>query len=284
MKNNHKKLIIDYMSIAAGCFVLSVAVNSFLLPNKISAGGISGVGTVLQYIFKIKLSVTNLVLNALLFLFGCKLLDRHTIIRTVYGVILFSVFLELGTFAPVYTESMMVASASGGVLMGAGLGMVMRAGGSTGGSDFAGIIIKRFFPHISLAKSVMLIDCAVVLLSGIVFKSFTVTFYSVAALLVCEAVNDKIITAGDDAKVIWIFSKNPIATADYILKSCGRGVTGIQSVGMFEKRRGLMLMCVVTPKELPHCLRIIKEKDKNAFVVIGNVHEVIGEGFKNFNG
>lgn len=283
MKNNHKKLIVDYIFITAGCFVLSVAVNSFLLPNKISAGGISGVGTVLMYLFKIKLSITNLALNALLFLFGFKLLGRNAIIRTVYGIVLFSAFLELGASAPVYTESMLVASASGGVLMGAGLGMLMRVGASTGGSDFAGIIIKKLLPHISPAKTVMLIDCAVVILSGIVFKSFTVTFYSVLALMVCAVVNDKILTAGDDAKVIWIFSKNPYNIADCIIEDCGRGVTGIQSMGMFEKRSGMMLMCVVVPKELPHCLRLIKEKDKNAFVVIGSVHEVIGEGFKNFN-
>ena len=275
-----KNLLYDFMFLLFGCILLSVSINVFLTPNKISAGGISTIGTVLLHIFGIKMSLTNLIFNAILFIFGYKSLGKYAIIQTSAGILLLSVCLEFTSHIQPYFENELIGVLSGGVLMGAGVGMIVKTGTSTGGSDFAGLILKKLMPHISLAKLIMVIDCVIVILAGIVFKSYTVTVYSIIALYVSSIITDRIITLGDGAKMVMIFSKETRKISDYILTQYERGVTGIRSIGMYSNEERIMLLCVVTPKELPVYMNLIHEIDKHAFVVISNVHEVIGEGFK----
>ena len=278
-----KRVFEDLIYIMIGCAVLAVGINVFLAPNKISAGGISSIGTVLSHLFGIRMSLTNLFFNGILFAFGYKSLGRYAVIQTLFGIFALSAFLEITSIIPIYTENDMISVLCGGVLMGTGVGLVVKRGASTGGSDFAGLMLKKVFPHISLARLIMVIDCTIVIISGIVFKSFTVTIYSILVLFISSIVTDKIITVGDSAKVVQIFSSELQKISDYILEQFERGVTGIHCTGMYSKLDSMMLMCVVTPKELPLYLKFIKEIDKNAFIIIGDVHEVIGEGFKNIN-
>mgnify|MGYP004539560369 FL=1 len=275
-----KRFIFEFFFITSGCFLLAVSINVFLLPNNISAGGISSVGVILFHLFKIRISITNLIFNAVLFFFGYKNLGRHAVVKTALGTVLLSLFLELSSGFPVYKENQIIAAISGGILMGVGVGLVVKVDASTGGSDFAGLILKKFFGHIPLARLIMIIDCAVVILSGVVFKSFTITFYSVMTLFVSSLITDKLITAGDEAKMIMIISQKKDEIAEQILVKYERGITGIHSVGMYSNSETIMLMCIVAPKELPKYLKMIKEIDKKAFIIIGNVNEVIGEGFK----
>lgn len=275
-----KNFFYDFMFLLFGCISLSISINVFLTPNKISAGGISTIGTVLLHIFGIKMSLTNLIFNAILFIFGYKSLGKYAIIQTSAGILLLSVCLEFTSHIQPYFENELIGVLSGGVLMGAGVGMIVKTGASTGGSDFAGLILKKLMPHISLAKLIMIIDCVIVILAGIVFKSYTVTVYSIIALYVSSIITDRIITLGDGAKMVMIFSKETRKISDYILTQYERGVTGVHSIGMYSNEERIMLLCVVTPKELPVYMNLIHEIDKHAFVVISNVHEVIGEGFK----
>lgn len=275
-----KKLITDLMFLTVGCILLSVSINVFLLPYKISAGGISTVGTVLLHLFGIKMSLTNLFFNAVLFIFGYKKLGKYAVVQTASGIILLSIFLELTSHIPIYSQNELIAVLSGGIFMGAGVGMIVKIGASTGGSDFAGLILKKFFPHISLAKLILAIDCFIVVVAGIVFKSYTVIFYSVIALFVSSVVTDKIITFGDDAKMLQVFSAETEKISNCILNEYERGVTGVHCRGMYSNEERLMLLCVITPKELPVYMNMIKETDKNAFIIICDVHKVIGEGFK----
>lgn len=275
-----KRFIFEFFFITSGCFLLAVSINVFLLPNNISAGGISSVGVILFHLFKIRISITNLIFNAVLFFFGYKNLGRYAVVKTALGTVLLSLFLELSSGFPVYKENQIIAAISGGILMGVGVGLVVKVDASTGGSDFAGLILKKFFGHIPLARLIMIIDCAVVTLSGVVFKSFTITFYSVMTLFVSSLITDKLITAGDEAKMIMIISQKKDEIAEQILVKYERGITGIHSVGMYSNSETIMLMCIVAPKELPKYLKMIKEIDKKAFIIIGNVNEVIGEGFK----
>ena len=270
----------DYLFIALGTFILAIAINVFMAPNKVSAGGITSLGTILLHLFGVRISVTNLVCNVVLFIFGFRKLGRYAVVQTASGIVLLSLFLEVTSKIPVYTGDILIASVAGGVLMGTGVGLVVRQGASTGGSDFAGLILKRLLPHIPLATLIMLIDCAIVLASGIVFRSFSVTFYSVLSLFVCSLLTDQIMTFGDSAKMVQIFSSHTQEITEHIIKDFERGVTGIHCVGMFEKNETLVLECIVKPRELPLYLNTVRSIDKNAFVIIANVQEVLGEGFK----
>lgn len=284
IKQKWREIVIDYLFILLGTLILAVGINVFMSPNKISAGGITSLGTILLHLFGVRMSITNLVCNVALFLFGFRKLGKYAVIQTASGIVLLSLFLELTSLIPTFhvenDGDLLIASVTGGVLMGIGVGLVVRQGASTGGSDFAGLILKRLLPHVPLATIIMVIDWTIVLVSGIVFRSLSVTFYSLLALFVCSLLTDKIMTFGDNAKMVQIFSSHAQEITDHVLTDFERGVTGIHCVGMFEKNEALMLECIVKPRELPLYLSMVKKIDPNAFVIIANVQEVLGEGFK----
>ncbi len=280
MKNKALKIFIEYSLIALGTFLLALGINQFAIPFKISSGGVSTIGTVLLYLFHIPLSVTNIVFNAILFLLGFRLLGKESVIKTVAGIIFLSVFYELTAFFPAYTEDIFIASVVGGVLIGLGVGLVIRQEASTGGSDFAALMLSRFFPHVSVSVLIMIIDLAIVFLSGIVFGSLTITFYSAIVLFIATKVSDAILVLGDSAKSAYIFSAKNQEIADAIMKKFNRGVTGLYSKGMYSGNDNTMLLCVVSPKELPFLAHLVRGIDKNAFIIISDVKEVLGEGFK----
>ena len=278
MKIN-KKLLIDGAFVIVGSFILALGVNMFLAPNKISSGGISSIGTIFLHLFGIKMSITNLVLNAALFIFGFKLLGKGAVLKTVFGIGSLTLFLELTSYMGVYTEDTMIATIIGGVLVGIGVGLVVRRGASTGGSDFLALILKRFFPHISIANIILVADCIVIIASGIVFKSLSITAFSVIAMFISSKVTDGIFSFGNSAKSIQIFSSKSEEISKHILEKYERGVSGIHSTGMYTGKEGLMLLCVVSPRELPLLVADIRKIDKSAFLIIGDAREVIGEGF-----
>ena len=189
----YKQTVIDYLYIAVGSFVLAFAINFFLVPFKISTGGVSGVGTVLYYLMNIPLSVTTLVINAVLFFFGYKTLRKSGIAKTVAGIVLLSLFLEFTENFGYYREDMLIAAVFGGILVGVGVGLVVLKDASTGGSDFAALILHKAIPHISVATFILLIDTLVIVASGIVFKDYTIMFYSVISLYISSKVTDFIL-------------------------------------------------------------------------------------------
>lgn len=275
--------IAHVLYIVVGSFLLAVGINVFLVPGKISSGGISSIGTILLYLFDVKLSVTNLVFNVLLFAAGLRYLSRAAVIKTGVGILALTAFLELTSTFPTYGEDAIISTLVGGVLVGVGVGLVVKQNASTGGSDFAALILKRFFPHVSLANLILVLDCAVILASGIVFKSLSVTVYSILAMYVSSRVTDAVVTMGNMAKAVRIFSKEHEAIARFVMDRFERGVTGLYSRGMYSGREGMMLLCVVSPKQLPPLIEGIKQLDKQAFVVISDAREVLGEGFRPYS-
>lgn len=283
MKRNVKNMIGEWAQITLGCAILAIGMNLFLVPSRISSGGVGTLATIFLYLFHIPLSVTMLVLNALLLLLGYRYLGRGAVIKTVGGVVLLSIFLELTVFLPVYTEDVLMATLGGGVLVGVGVGLVVRCDGSTGGSDFAALMLRRFFPHLSTARLILVIDCVIIAVSGIVFRSVTVTLYSLLSMIVASKITDLILMQGTAAKSVYILSAKSAEIAEIILRDFARGVTGVYSRGIYSERDCMMLLCVVSPKELPRLVKQVRALDQTAFVIITDVREVVGEGFRAMN-
>lgn len=275
-----KPYIVDFLFIIAGCLVLAVGINLFLAPSMISSGGISSIGTILLHLFGVDLWITNLVANVLLFLLGFRFLGKYAVAKTAAGIAFLSLFLWLSDFLPKFRGDMILATVVGGVLVGLGVGLVVRRDGSTGGSDFAALMIKRFLPHVSIANLILVMDCAVIILSGIVFKSVSVTIYSVIAMYISSKVTDWVVLRGDAAKSVQILSEKNEEIAQMIMERFERGVTGVHCRGMYSKKEGLMLMCLVSPKELPRLVSAVRRIDPACFLVIEDAREVLGEGFK----
>lgn len=271
--------ILDYLQIAVGSFLVALGVNFFLVPCKISTGGVSGLGTIFYYFFGIPLSLTVFVVNVVLFLIGYRLLKRASIIRTGAGILFLSLFLELTEGLLVYSEDLLIASVFGGILVGAGVGLTVLKDASTGGSDFLALMLHKLVPHISVAGFMLLIDSIVIAVSGLAFRNYTVMLYSVISLYICSKVADLLLVRGEYAKSVLIISRENERIAAEIMQDMERGVTGIYSRGFYGGKDGMMLMCIVRSKELPHLIERIERLDKNAFTVISEVRQVVGAGF-----
>lgn len=277
--SNFKEVIKDYLYIAIGSFILAFAINFFLVPCKISTGGVSGVATVIYYFLNIPLSVTTLVINMALFFFGYKTLKKSAIAKTIAGIIFLSLFLEVTEVFGTYSEDIWMASVFGGILVGVGVALPVLRDASTGGSDFAALMLNKIMPHISVATFILIIDTAVIAISGIAFKDYTIMFYSVISLYISSKVTDWIIVSGNFAKSVFIVSEKNDEISAEIMKDMKRGVTGIYSRGCYHRKDNMMLMCIVRSKEIPTILEKVKRIDKSAFTVISEVREVRGEGF-----
>lgn len=271
--------ILDYLQIAVGSFLVALGVNFFLVPCKISTGGVSGLGTIFYYFFGIPLSLTVFVVNVVLFLIGYRLLERASVIRTGAGILFLSLFLELTEGLLVYSEDLLIASVFGGILVGAGVGLTVLKDASTGGSDFLALMLHKLVPHISVAGFMLLIDSIVIAVSGLAFRNYTVMLYSVISLYICSKVADLLLVRGEYAKSVLIISRENERIAAEIMQDMERGVTGIYSRGFYGGKDGMMLMCIVRSKELPHLIERIERLDKNAFTVISEVRQVVGAGF-----
>ena len=269
-----------YAIIACGSFLLSVSLSVFLTPAELSAGGVGTIGTVLYSFFSVPLSVTVLLSNAFLFAAGKRFLSSDAVFRSLFGVVASAVFLEVAARFPCYNGDPTVAAVAGGFLMGIGLGLVVRNGASTGGSDFAALILHRFFPHIPLSRLILFIDSIIILSAGIAFRSVTATVYSAAALFLSMEMADRVITFGNAAKAVFILSPYAERISFQIQSRFSRGTTGIYSRGMYTEKDSLMLLSVVSPKELPVLISLIRSIDNAAFIVISDIREVVGEGFK----
>lgn len=275
-----KRIVKEYLFIFIGSFLLAAGMNMFLVPLQLSSGGIGSIGTVLLYVFGVPLSVTNLVFNAVLFVFGYKFLGKDAVIKTVAGIAFLSFSLEVTKYLPTFKEDMIFACVCGGILVGAGVGLVVRVGGSTGGSDFAGLMIKRFVPHISVATFILIIDCVIIVIAGIVFGSYAVTFYSALAMFISAKVTDFILNMGDAAKSLFIITEKADEVKLVILEKYERGITEIYSKGAYSGEDRMMLLCAVSPKEAPLVVKTVKAIDERAFVIISDAREILGEGFK----
>lgn len=274
-----RRFLYKYGSITAGALLLALGTDVFMLPNKLSSGGVTSVGTVLLYTLGIKMSVTNITVNMLLFFFGYKYLGKDAVIKTILGIMFLSVFLEIFSDFAYSADSLFTAAVCGGILIGSGIGLVVRAGASTGGSDFLSLIVKRFFPYISVSFIILMTDSIIIVIAGIIFKSFEITFYSLVALTVSCKFTDLVLTFGNKAKAVKIFSEKNEKIASEVMLKLGRGVSSLYCRGMYTKKEGVMLFCIVTPKELPFLIGIVKQNDASAFITVSDVTEVMGEGF-----
>lgn len=195
-----KKLLREYFFVALGSFILAFAISFFLVPFKISTGGVSGLATVIYYVFSFPLSITTLVINMTLFFFGYKTLKKDSVIKTIAGILFLSLFLEITSKFPVYSDDILITSVFGGILVGVGVGITVLFDGSTGGSDFAALILHRLLPKISVATFILMIDSGVIILSGLVFRDYTIMFYSLISLYISTKLTDYIIIHGERLK------------------------------------------------------------------------------------
>jgi len=271
----------NYIGITLGAFITALGMSVFLIPNKIASGGVSGLATVIHYTFGFKVGITMLAINIPLFCFGLKEFGLRFIYKTLYATVILSLFVDLlGSFVTSPTSDLLLSSIYGGLVVGLGLGLVFRFGATTGGTDLAAQIIYRYL-QISVGQTLLLIDGLVIVLAAFVF-GIERALYAFLVVFLTAKVIDLIQEGEGFAKAVFIISDHGPAIGDTIIKDLNRGVTYLHGKGGFSGRSREIILVVVARSELSTLKNLVRAIDEQAFVMVANMNEVLGEGFKSF--
>lgn len=267
--------------------------NIFLIPYKIAPGGVSGIATVIYHVSgeRIPVGFTMLAINIPLFLAAMKIKGRNFIIKSTLGAVFLSVIIDITEPGISRLRELVLASAdyssadillfalAGGFASGIGLGFVFKEDATTGGTDMAASLLNKAFPWIPVGTLLMILDGLVILIATVVFKSFKLGLYSVVALYVSARTLDRFLEGLNYAKSLMIISRESEKIARALMENIDRGVTGIYGKGMYTDNPYMILLCVVKKEEIHRVKNEVKKIDPNAFVLLTDVREVLGEGF-----
>lgn len=268
-----------YAGITLGAVLTAVALNMFLIPNKVAAGGVSGMATVIHYLVGAPVGVTMLALNIPLFLASVKVLGAKFGLRTLLGAAILSLAIDLtAPYTPVLTHDLLLSSLYGGVLSGIGMGLVFRFGGTTAGTDLLAAIINKL-TRISVGQALLAVDFFVIASAGVAFASAELSLYALISLWLTSYIIDLVQEGPSTAKAFLIMSQRPEAVAERIMADMDRGVTYLQGKGGYTGQSRDVLFCVVSTSEVSRLKNIVDEVDPRAFVIVADAHEVLGEGF-----
>ena len=272
-----KQLLKDYAQIVLGTFLAALSMPLFFLPYDIAPGGISGISTVLASVLPLSVGLISFVLNVPLFLIGWRTVGWRFAVRSFIAMSLMSLFIDLVPVRDV-SGNVMLASVFGGVLLGVGLGLVVRAGATTGGTDMAAKMIHSRVAFLPIAAILFLIDGLVVAVAALAF-GLQAALWALIALFVSSQAMDSVIKGFNTAMQFMIISRDAEEIVRRIHTEIDRGCTRLMAEGTYSRLPVGTLLCVVSRTEAPRLKKLVAEVDPQAFVTVCNVHEALGEGF-----
>lgn len=274
--------ILDYVIMFIGASLFGASVNMFTAPNGIAPGGLTGVGTMLNYLFNIPIGAVILLFNIPLFIWGAVELGKKFLAKTVFCTVLVSLIIDLtASFTYQYSGDTLLAAIFGGLFAGVGLGFVFYRGGSSGGTDIVSRIIHKHNPHISMGTVGLVIDIVVFVFAAIVYGSIESALYAVIAKFVTSKVVDAMIygTAHDNGKLMFIVTDKCEELSLLITEQVGRGVTQIDAHGAYNNSSKKVLMCAVRPAQVHKIRGLVHSADSNAFIIVTTATAISGKGF-----
>ena len=267
----------SYVQIILGALVGGAAYPLFMTPNKIAPGGITGIATILNHLFQWPVGTVTLILNVPLFLISYRAMGRIFAFRSLVATLFFTLFIDVLPLQPMTTDPLLGAL-YGGVMLGAGLGLIMRGGATTGGSDMVARMVNKRFQFISTGSFLFAIDFAVVVSAGFLIGA-TEALYSLICIFLSARIMDTIIIGFSSNKACFIISSRWQEISDRIMRDMDRGVTQLTARGAYTGAERPTLLCVIGRSEIMALKRILREEDEKAFVIIVEAHEAIGDGF-----
>lgn len=278
MPKNLRKAFLTFI----GAFVMAAALDLFLAPADIAPGGVSGLAIVLNHLTGASVGVLMLILNIPIFVLAARKFSMKFMLMSLLGMGSLSVLTDVLSFLKPMTSDMILSAVYGGALMGLGMGIIFREGTTTGGTDIAAMLLKKSFPEFSVGRFVLIIDAAIVTLAGLVYRRWEVALYSAAALFVSSYVLDLIVEGVDFAKMVYVISDSPEKISEEISAGLSRGTTALDASSIYSGADKTVLMCVVKKYEIGKLKKIIQKADSRAFVIVSDIREVLGNGFKNY--
>ena len=279
-----KNSITDYIIIALGASLYAASVAVFTSKNNIAPGGLTGVSTMLNYLFSLPIGAMIFLMNIPLFLWAFFKNGRGFVIKTMTGTALVSVFIDIfQAVLPFYGGNIMLAAIFGGALSGLGLGLIFARGGSTGGTDIIAVSLNKRFPHISTGRLMLISDAVVLTAAAIVYGNIESALYAGITIFVSVRVIDAVTygTSRGNGKLIFIISDSYDVISREIIQKLGRGVTILNGSGAYTGNSKRVLMCAARPNQVVKITKGVKIIDKNAFIVVTTANSILGEGFYN---
>lgn len=279
-KKNIYKLVIEILETIVGAIIMAVATSIFLLPNQLSTGGFSGIATILYYFLDIPMGTTIIAINIPLFLFATYKLGKEFVLKSFVGTATFSIFIDVLDSVPSLTQDRFLACIYGGIIMGIGTAVILKANSSTGGSDLISTIVKSYNPNIRIGNIITIVDVIIVSVNVLFFKQIEIGLYSAIAIYLMGKMIDVVFEGIYFTKLIIIISNKNEEIADEIIQNIGRGLTGLYGKGMYKDEQKLILMCAISRKDIGKIKQAAKTIDPQSFLIITDAREIFGLGFK----
>lgn len=283
MKSNKKLLdnFLPFLLITLGATLAALALEIFLVPNNIIDGGIIGISIMISYITKVKLSILTFVLNIPFLILGYKQLGKSFLIKAAYAMLVFSILLEQFKPVPELTNDILLATVFGGLLLGIGVGFVIKFGACLDGTEVVAILINKK-TSFSVGQVVMFLNFFIYSTSGLLF-GWDRALYSILTYFITFKIIDMVSEGFEQAKAAMIITNHGEEIANSIYKHLGRTVTMLEGEGLISGKK-VVLYAVVTRIEIPELKRIVAADDYSAFVTITDVNEIVGKHIKKKKG
>lgn len=279
-KFNIPLIILELLETILGSFIMAAGTSLFLLPNQLSSGGVAGIATIIYYLLKIPMGTTILAINIPLFAFSAYRIGKNFLVKSLVGTISFSLFIDILDKIQPITEDRLLACIYGGIIIGLGTAIILKANSSTGGSDLVSYLAKSYKPELRTSNIIIIIDIVIVALNVIFFKEIEIGLYSAIAIYIMGKIIDIIFEGIYFTKLIFIVSDKNEKIAKEIGEHIKRGTTGLIGKGMYTKKDKLVLMCATSRGDVAKVKNIARKIDPKSFIIITNSREVYGKGFK----
>lgn len=270
--------------IIIGDMLFALGFNLFLQPNGLNAGGLSGLAMVLVHFLGFgTVGIITAVVNLPLFIIGGKKIGKNFFFGSLLGMVFLSLAIDLLAWLPVPEVEPLIAALYGGVICGAGLGVVFTSGASTGGSDIVVRLLKLRYRHIPIGMINICFDLCVATLTGLAFQDLSSALYSGVAIFITGNVVDSVVYRFDYSKVALIISPKYEEIAKMITNQLERGATYLHGQGVYRGTDTKVVLTAVKKQQLPELKRLVSEIDPNAFVIVQEAHQVLGDGFSRYS-
>ena len=284
MKNKVWGVLLDTLKTAIGCALFALGFDLFLLPGGMNAGGLSGLAMIFVHLTDFaSVGTITALLNIPLFILAGAKIGKKFFFGSLLGMAFSSAFIDLFALLPVPVVEPLIGAIYGGVICGAGLGFVFAAGVSTGGSDIIVRLLKLKYRHVPIGVISMSFDAAVAILTGIVFRDVNSALYTGIAIFISGKIIDMVVYSFDYSKVALIITKDYEKVAQEISDKLERGATYLHGEGSYSHQGVKVVLTAVKKQQVTELKRLVSEIDPNAFIIVQEAHQVLGDGFSRYS-
>ncbi len=271
----------DVALIILGSLIYSFGIAGFIEPSEISPGGFSGIAIILNHLTGLPTGGLIFFLNLPLIILGFLKLGGMMVAKTFLCTLVSSIAVDvIKLHIPPITEDKILSSLAGGLLIGVGMALVFSRGATSGGTDIAAKLIERKYPYFTLGRLILLMDAVIITASAFAFGSIESSLYSVLAIFLQTTVLDKILYGADGGKVAFLITDHPEELTAAIFRQLQRGVTRVPILGGYTGESKTMLMCALRRQQLGDFRRLVKHTDSDAFLMLTDAGEIVGQGFR----